>query len=117
MTGIEILTSAQVATEMIFNTTAFWVTSICFFGVAVFIGAIVSISESDLSYVIFISLIGVICGGMTGSMAGSLFAEPATYETQYKVTISDEVSMNDFYEHYEVIDQDGKIFTVRERVE
>lgn len=34
---------------------------------------------------------------------------------EYKVTISDEVSMNEFYEKYEVLDQEGKIYTVRER--
>ena len=39
------------------------------------------------------------------------------YETHYKVTISDEVEMNDFYETYEIVEQDGKIYTVRERNE
>lgn len=39
---------------------------------------------------------------------------PTAYETHYKVLISDEVSMNEFLEQYEIIDQEGKIFTVRE---
>ena len=39
------------------------------------------------------------------------------YETQYKVTISDEVKMDEFCEKYEIIEQDGKIYTVRERNE
>jgi hypothetical protein len=37
------------------------------------------------------------------------------YGEEYKVTISDEVSMNEFLEKYEIIDQEGKIYTVRER--
>ena len=41
--------------------------------------------------------------------------EQPTGEYEYKVTISDEVSMNDFLEKYEIIDQEGKIFTVKER--
>lgn len=36
---------------------------------------------------------------------------------EYKVTISDEVSLTEFYEKYEIIEQDGKIYTVRERTE
>ena len=34
---------------------------------------------------------------------------------QYKVTISKEVSMVEFYEKYEIIDQEDLIFTVREK--
>lgn len=39
---------------------------------------------------------------------------PKEYETRYKVIISDEVSMNDFTTRYKIIDQEGKIYTVRE---
>lgn len=34
---------------------------------------------------------------------------------QYKVLISEEVSMVEFYEKYEIIDQEDLIFTVREK--
>ncbi len=34
---------------------------------------------------------------------------------EYKVTIDDSVSMNDFLSKYEIIDQEDKIFTVKER--
>lgn len=47
-------------------------------------------------------------------LAGWITNEPQ-YETQYKVTVSDEVSMNEFFEHYEIIDQEGKIYIVREK--
>ena len=36
---------------------------------------------------------------------------------EYKVTISDDVSLTEFNEKYEIIEQDGKIYTVRERAE
>ena len=36
---------------------------------------------------------------------------------EYKVTISDDVSLTEFYEKYEIIEQDGKIYTVKERTE
>ena len=34
---------------------------------------------------------------------------------EYKVTISDEVSLTEFNEKYEILEQDGKIYTVKER--
>ena len=37
--------------------------------------------------------------------------------TQYKVTISDEINFVEFNEKYEIINQDGKIYTIREREE
>ena len=35
--------------------------------------------------------------------------------TQYKVTISDTVNFVEFNEKYEIISQDGKIYTIKER--
>ena len=37
------------------------------------------------------------------------------YYPTYKVTIADEVSMNEFMDRYEILNQDGKIYTVKER--
>lgn len=39
------------------------------------------------------------------------------YETHYQVTIDDSVSMNEFQDKYEIIEVEGKIYTVRERVD
>lgn len=42
----------------------------------------------------------------------------ASYKTgkyEYKVIISDEVSLNEFYDKYEIVDQEGKIYTIKER--
>ena len=41
--------------------------------------------------------------------------KPIKYETQYKVTLSDEVKMSDFFDKFEIVDQEGKIYIVRER--
>lgn len=38
-----------------------------------------------------------------------------TDEYYYKVTIDDSVSMNQFLDKYEILDQEGKIYTVREK--
>lgn len=34
---------------------------------------------------------------------------------EYKVIVSDEVSFTDFMEKYEIVDQEGQIYTVKER--
>ena len=116
MNGVEILTSAQVATEFAFNWTVLWI----FVGIIsgfVFFLSFVTTAANNLEWwialIIWIVITCILC--MLGVIAGTLDKTPTTYETQYKVTISDEVSMTEFYEHYEVIDQDGKIFTVREK--
>jgi hypothetical protein len=115
MTGVEILTSEQVVAATTFNWTAFWIAcSLCFvcfltLSIDLFINRWLDWLDS-----LFISSIGFLFGGVIGLGFGILAGSPTAYETQYKVTISDSVSMTDFYEHYEVIEQDGKIFTVRE---
>ena len=39
------------------------------------------------------------------------------YETRYQVIVDNSVSMNEFQNKYEIIEVEGKIYTVRERVE
>ena len=39
------------------------------------------------------------------------------YETRYQVTVDDSVSINEFQNKYEIIEVEGKIYTVREHVE
>lgn len=39
------------------------------------------------------------------------------YETRYQVTVDNSVSMNEFQNKYEIVEVEGKIYTVRERVE
>ena len=38
-----------------------------------------------------------------------------TFSTELEVTIDDNVSLNEFLEKYEIVDQDGQIWTVKER--
>ena len=39
------------------------------------------------------------------------------YETCYQVTVDNSISMNEFQNNYEIIEVEGKIYTIRERVE
>lgn len=62
-----------------------------------------------------------ICGMIAGTVIG-LAAYLIIFQCifpvkfiKYKVTISEEVIMTEFYERYEFIDVDGAIYTIREK--
>ena len=110
MTGVEILATAEVAIASSFFWPVFWVIEALFLLAG--IGIIVYIWHEngyfDIRLLTFIPIF-VCMGGLLGFFAGTTFETPTEYETQYKVTISDEVNFNEFNEKYEVIEQDGKI--------
>ena len=74
------------------------------------------IMDDDLAYipaglfVIFMIILG------TGIAKGKGTEEVYDY-TEYKVIIDDTVNMNEFMGKYEILDQDGKIYIVREVIE
>ena len=116
MQGVEILTSAQVATEFAFNWTVFWWVAGVVLGIFLIAGIwTVITNQCEWTVIPALFVAGIIVGVFGGFGFGGSTATPINHETQYKVTISDEVSMTEFLEHYEVIEQDGKIFTVREK--
>lgn len=57
----------------------------------------------------------IVCIALT-IVSGCLITEDK-YETRYQVTVDDSVSMNEFQDKYEIIEVEGKIYTVRGRVE
>ena len=62
-------------------------------------------------------LMGTLCGILFGSFFTLLTIRP-TDEIEYiehTITISDDVSFNEFMEHYDIIDQQGDVYTVREK--
>ena len=73
-----------------------------------FIVAIVGTIITDGEYPAAIVIISVLACCVTSFV----FIRP-TGEYKYKVTIDDTVSLNEFYEKYEIIDQEGKIYTIK----
>ena len=71
-----------------------------------------------------IDLCNDLSDGILGTIAGfivGIFAYAIIFQCifpdkfiKYKVTISEEVSMTEFYEKYEIIDVDGAIYTIKE---
>lgn len=117
MSGVEILATEQVATAFGFGWDAFWIAgfligivlALAFWGIAEcnYLGTGGTIATVIIGFAIGMGVFGTVIGF-------SVDGAPTAYETHYKVTISDEVPMNEFLEHYEIVDQEGKIFIVRE---
>lgn len=116
MSGVEILATEEVAIAWeSWNWEGFLLVVIIAFFVAVIAGVLAGVSD-DWKLGVAVFLIVFIAGGaLFGTLVGRTTGEPTEYETQYKVIIDDSVSMNEFTEKYEIIDQDGKIYTVREK--
>ena len=110
MSGVTILNSYEYLTNtdsimgLIFLCVGFFVVSII-----VLVDLINHKCKSwveGILFIIFITLT-IICGGLMPEKK---------YETRYQVTTDDSVSMNEFQNKYEIIEVEGKIYTVRERV-
>lgn len=115
MNGIEILSTAEVATATAPEWPAigfvFGVMMVIATGLAIWIGV-----EEQSGTAGFKSFLLVLAVALVVSLLTAVATEhPTAYETHYKVTIDDNVSMNEFNEKYEIVSQEGKIYTIRER--
>ena len=115
MNGVEILSSAEVVVDTCFNWDLF-TAFLCGFIVAgvllgIFFGSICRSWSTFFYTMLIFAFIGIAVGVM-GAFSEQI---PTKYETHYKVTINDEVSLNEFYEKYEIVKQEGKIYIVREK--
>lgn len=115
MNGVEILSQEEVVAATACNMNAVGIGVIATIIIMVIISAFIAWHEGDGMYVLLFILLGLVLSFVTAIMISSATSHPTTYETHYKVTINDEVSLNEFYEKYEIIEQEGKIYTVREK--
>ena len=109
MTDVEILATGEGATSFEPNSAVFlFVLALCVIG-----GLVIGSKGKECGLGAMVGLlIGMVAGLLLSVVVG--IAEIEYYPT-YKVTISDEVSMNEFMDKYEILNQDGKIYTVKER--
>ena len=110
MTGVEILSS-----EAIYNTILpKWCLAVGFLAVILF-GALISASVAyEKGWACILCIVCFI--GSAGLMIFSGIENKTNIShIEYKVTIDDSVSMNEFLDKYEILDQEGKIYTVKEK--
>ena len=78
---------------------------------AVFI--IVGVTEGKFKIAILSSIIFLF--SLTLGIATNTIKSKEIDYIEYKVTIDNSVPMTEFYQRYEILDQEGKIYTVKER--
>lgn len=109
MEGIEVLSIGSIGINQVFN----WDIAIAgglFFGILLSIWMGLATKSVIGGLVAFLVL-----GALFGILLGVSVEEYTDTVSTYKVTISDEIKLNEFYERYEILDQEGKIFTIKER--
>lgn len=106
--GIEILNAIEITT-----TEHFWAAVILLIlGIIVIFVSVQLVLETEKPSFFLLSLIGGLFMIGSNAIKGLYFNQPTgTYE--YQVTIDDTVSMNEFMEKYEILDQQGRIYTIK----
>lgn len=107
--GVTVLAAAEVSSWAMEWALATGILGIALFIIAIVIG--VNNGRADIpGEFIVLSII------MLGMCLAFMAIDKTEYHgIEYKVTIDDSVSFNEFAEHYDIISQDGSIFIVREK--
>jgi hypothetical protein len=119
MNGVEILAEEIVYKFQPFNI-GFWIAAsiiLVVVGGAMIISCIQagSFDGSDFGAMLLILILAFFVGLLGGTMVDKLDPNGEIAYIKYQVTIDDSVSMNEFLDHYEILGQNGKIYTVKER--
>ena len=103
MPGIEVLNIIEITKTPIYM----WILLIVVgFSTAAFV-ANCDTTKTKNFIIFMIGLVAVI------GIAGMIITEPVGYK--YEVLINEEVNLVEFYENYEIVRQEGKIYTIKER--
>ncbi len=110
MNGVEILSS-----EIIYNTVLpEWCIGVslgCGF-IFVILGVISMAKEHCIGCIL--SILAIVASIVVTGLSDT-YNKNSIHHIEYKVTIDDSVSMTEFMDKYEIIDQEGKIYTVKEK--
>lgn len=108
MTGVEILSQTPIMADKV-TLIVILVVFIIFYIISLIL--ILYSGATDLTFLApLISL-------LITALILKPYSDMTTYETgryEYKVTIDDSVSMVEFLEKYEIVSQEGKIYTIRD---
>lgn len=106
MEGVEIL-----AEKAVYFCEPNWLLGLIVFIVISAIGLIIGVRKDEEIFFIFGTMIGLVGGFLTLG-----FSEVPTdiNHIEYKVIVSESVSLSEFTDKYSIINQEGKIYTIKE---
>ena len=117
--GIEILNETIVyGYSETFRWEAFWILFGASMITALLTCVLLWIGDGDFMTSVGAVLMALILGGFLSVIGGFSMVQPDANiidHIEYQVTISDSVNLNEFLEYYEIIDQQGKIYTIKDR--
>lgn len=91
-----------------------WVDIIMLVGMIIMLSSlVVAVKMSSIYFSVILCVIGIVLTIVC--IFGNLTIRKPTGKYEYKVTISDEVNLVEFNEKYEIINQEGLIYTIREK--
>lgn len=112
--GIAVLNSYEVVTKTAFSWQGFWI-GVGIIAVVSLIGSLIACDDLE-DFLVMFGVFSVIFGSLVGLFFGfGVMPKSIEYKPEYEVTISNEVSMNDFYNRYDIIEQRGEIYVIREK--
>lgn len=111
MEGIEILSIGEIGINPVFNWPIAIIGGVLVGLIPAFVAGI-----GDESIGLFLVTF-ILCAPFFGAICGFSIEKYTDTAPTYKVVISDTVSLNEFYDRYKVLEQDGKIFTIMERTQ
>jgi hypothetical protein len=116
MNGVEVLASNKIIADKAFSWPIFVIALGAVIVLSIIIGFLITVTNNmDWDGLRIGIIVGLLFNWVFAIPFGFIFGTPVAYETQYKVIISDEVQMNCFLEKYDILDQEGRIYTVREK--
>ena len=120
MHGIEILTSKEVIAEEKFNWKWFVAMNILTLAICTIAGVLLAYNSSEtqnfLVVFVYLAIFCIFWGLFLGWIMGSLNAIPILFTSEYKIALLDESVISKLEEKYEIIDRDGKLLTIREKI-
>lgn len=117
--GVTIVNEYEVTTKTLgeFNSTACLITFILTIFICAIVGLLQTRTNKKINGLGLGALVGMLIGVVSGLLFGGILAGPPTLETtvRYEVLVDNSISVNEFYETYNVIEVRGQIFVVEKK--
>lgn len=119
MEGVKILFAKEITRSVWNGFVWHWglalviLIGLIFIGIAIYASWQCIGSKGDIAFLLIAGTGMLLLGGFGFYLNGTV---PVYDHTEYKVTVDETVNMNEFFEKYELIGQEGKIYIVKDEV-